>query len=517
MYEIISYTDKKDFLCEKALYELYATGLNYTAAQELYKYKENLLRYNYCEFEENKFDIYQKLIEVYILNPFFPWLFLILILNRKKWKRPIIFILIFYWFFKSTSDLLTKILDSIYTEFCHFEYLLWPYNVHYWKLGCISNIFLKVSEIIGDWYILMRTKAVIRNSRKILLLYITCFLFNLTKLGDIFYRFYLYPNVHKSFIDFREQSPLEYQNGNIQKLYDLLNNFQDSASNLQIKLVMTLGIIQIASFFYDVSAIYCLRKHLFLKIKETDKKSFIEKFKQMSEFRIIISLIASIIFIPFIIYMIFIIIKLRKNEYRVGASDGDDDNLKIILNNEFNQVDNFRQVVVNINYTLMFIDQILLRFYAERMNPKYKMTSTNSYIYYPNSSGKNNELGSSGFGSSGLGSNGLDSCGINSNGLNSYNTSYNTSFNNDNNTHDHSTDHGFNNSDDKNIHKDINSDNFNENKNFNYNNEGNDFRYLSNKSSLSKVQLLNKNNNLPDYSIKMPTPAYDKYNNYKNR
>ncbi|OUM57470.1 hypothetical protein PIROE2DRAFT_64990 [Piromyces sp. E2] len=256
-------------------------------------------------------------------NPFLIWLLLVLFLNRNKWKRPIIYILIAVWFFNYASDFS-----------CYFSNI---YDYGERLSGFLDYSLEFIGQIIGDWYLLLRTKAITGN-KKIPLVYVTCILYNLTKINGILY--------------FYNETPP----------YDDKDNY--------IKFALILFVIQIFGVFYDIANIYYLKKNTFNKYKKSmngTKNSFIEKLKHVSEFRIVISLILSLTVI-FIFSLTFL------SSYYLYKT-GKDDNMENIDCISIS----YRQVYFN--YYFMFIDQILLRFYAERKNPKFKISSTNSFMF----------------------------------------------------------------------------------------------------------------------------------------
>ncbi|ORX42537.1 hypothetical protein BCR36DRAFT_463223, partial [Piromyces finnis] len=144
-------------------------------------------------------------------------------------------------------------------------------------------------------------------------------------------------------------------------------------------MVVVIFIMNIISCAYDISVILSLRKCIFNKLKECSKLSkntFISRFKQISEFRIICSMIASIIFLPII--MLFITYLLHTiNEAKIqNKADVPSDEI----------FDYLRRVVIDVNYNLMYIDQILLKCFVERSNTKV----SNSYSSHPSSSHQGN-------------------------------------------------------------------------------------------------------------------------------
>ena len=71
-----------------------------------------------------KRDYYEIIFNEYIRNVFFPWVCIILLLNKKNWKRPVIIILIGHWFLRSTGDLLR---DTMYLRDGE-PNSVWPYS-----------------------------------------------------------------------------------------------------------------------------------------------------------------------------------------------------------------------------------------------------------------------------------------------------------------------------------------------------------------------------------------------------
>ena len=294
----------------------------------------------------------QRIILPFITNAAFPFLMVVLLINRNKWKRPVIYILIAYWFF-----------TSIYYAFSYIIFLIQSYDVEmYWcdtknMLGwylqnSLPDMFWYLGEIIGDWYLFLRTKAIIGN-KKTTFIFISCIIYNLTKILYIVSRFIITPTC---VFDEYFQS-------------DKTSNYK----NVNIYSVIFLFVIQISSVIYDLIIIHYMRKNLFEKLrnKESSKNNgFIEKFKKTSEYRIIISLLMSILLLILLFFSIVLIIMRAK----------EDDQNNMTIDYTLGSTD-LRNTFVLFNYIFMYIDQILLRYYAERNNPKLKISSTNSVMY----------------------------------------------------------------------------------------------------------------------------------------
>ncbi|OUM60686.1 hypothetical protein PIROE2DRAFT_13505 [Piromyces sp. E2] len=244
-----------------------------------------------------KIDGYQNIIDSYIINPYFPWVCLILLLNYKNWKRTVILILVAHWFLRSTGDLLRNTMDlrPIYNN------MYWPYSQKNWYISnAVAHIFWLLGEIIGDWYPLIRTKAVTQNKKKLKFVYITCIFHNMVKVFGMYTYFMNYP------IDLRQ--------------LDENRKMVRGIAKYAIAWWSTVAIMQVTSLLYDLSVIFALKTCLFNKINE---------------------------------YKIYV------------ASDSG--------------IEQLRQVVLNFNYTLMYIDQILLIIFI-RKNNSNKSNKSFSYI-----------------------------------------------------------------------------------------------------------------------------------------
>ncbi|OUM60670.1 hypothetical protein PIROE2DRAFT_13487 [Piromyces sp. E2] len=276
-----------------------------------------------------KLNIYQKIVNSFILSPFFPWVMVILILNRNNCKRPVMVILIAHWIFRSIGEAFQITLELYPNQ----KNIISRSNKYLWYIGIgVSNIFSTIGEVIGDWYPFLRTKVLINNKNKIRVVFITCILYNSTKIFRMIFFF-----IHFFFL--LNQS-------------DDINKRKICEEEFSLSYWFHVAIIQIFSFIYDLSVIVCLNQNLFrqFNIHQVKPNKFLENFKKISEYRIIISMIAIITFFPFILAFIFFIIQFRiKNETEVPF-DGD-------------AMNNLRKTVIDINFIFMYIDQILLRYY----------------------------------------------------------------------------------------------------------------------------------------------------------
>jgi len=285
------------------------------------------------EFEKSKLSAIESITSEH--SPFLPWLLLVLLLNRTKWRRTIIYILIAYWFLNFITELNLKIYFLFpKSDDNPFPFTGLPYRI----TNALYSIFLFISEIVGDWYLLLRTTAITGN-RRIYKLYVICLIFNVTKIYGAYFMVVVQP-------PFSNKDLFHYG--------------------------LVFFVIQVTNIVYDATNIHYLRKIIFNKINKatSNKSNFIELLKCVSEYRLIASMILSIIVTA------ILTVSLTTSYFLSSIATSDDDK----------QMDhalamNIRYDVMRFNYFLMYIDQILLRFYAERNNPSCKISSTNSYMF----------------------------------------------------------------------------------------------------------------------------------------
>ncbi|OUM70537.1 hypothetical protein PIROE2DRAFT_1422 [Piromyces sp. E2] len=277
-------------------------------------------------------DAWQRVFNSYIKSPFFLWVVLILLMNRKNWKRPIMLLLIVHWLFRSTGDMLNKSMD-ISPGFT-------PKNMYVG--AAIANVFWCVGEIIGDWYPLLRTKAIVNNKNKVRVVFVTCGIYNFTKIVEIAFYFIEVPLL------------LYSKDPNVYTEYNL-------------RWWTVVAAIQTASFMYDLSVILCLKHNLFNQLKyykSSVKNTFVERFKRISEFRILLSMSVTLMFLPLILVFIFFIFRSIKNNDSTPLAT---DNIELM-----------RRAIIDINFNLIYIDQILLRCYVDNDKARKTMNSSSN-------------------------------------------------------------------------------------------------------------------------------------------
>ncbi|ORX42565.1 hypothetical protein BCR36DRAFT_362353 [Piromyces finnis] len=268
---------------------------------------------------------------------FFYWTLLIFIIHRFSFKKPVMKIILLHFLIRGSGDVIDKLGEyfkhyysntPITDENGNVSYIC-QNNVYFTEMHPFRWFFTRqigtvcwyFGEMIADWYPLIRTKAVTKD-RSIWYVYLSCALFNLAKLSLILFHFTLKP----------------------EKLYDVngvfdgqvVNNFYNTYWVIQISIIYT-------SLIYDFTVFFVLKR----KLNEMGQSEFgfLKRFRNVSEFRILISIIISIVFLP--ICSVSIILKFY---YR---------NKKGYQNLEFSFED-IRTMIANVQYYMIFIDQILL-------------------------------------------------------------------------------------------------------------------------------------------------------------
>eukprot|EP00833_Pecoramyces_ruminatium_P014277 jgi/Orpsp1_1/1188309/evm.model.d7180000063807.1 len=206
------------------------------------------------------------------------------------------------------------------------------------------------------------------------MVYITCIIFNIVKISQIY--------VYLSYVPFRKLGNVE--NLSKQEFDDLFKKYYNGDMGRYKTLQWANFVIeQIVSCIYDISVITALKSCLFDKMKDTSKSlksgenNFLSRFKQISEYRIIISMVATITAFPIILcFALFLFRQFLRNETIISDTSAD----------------SIRTCVLDINYTLMYIDQILLRYYVDGHNRSKSRSNNNTFtnpvISYSNSINK---------------------------------------------------------------------------------------------------------------------------------
>jgi len=316
----------------------------------------------------------------------------------------------------------------------------------------VAIILWYTGEIIADWYPLLRTHAIVKRTKAIFAVYITCLLFNLSKVALIV----IY---------------LNYSAGNMFNKDGAFDNVKSSRF-YAVYYVIQLIIIY-SSFFYDLSVYFVLKKCVFQKNKKQYQQGFLKKFKNLSEYRVLISALISTIFLPIISVAFIIKFYYQKKDYWA-------------LDFSFEES---RKMITSVPYFMIFIDQILLATYKEESSSCNSNNITNSNTYYYSSSSNSATKYISGKSKYGLNPMGSlnNSETLKNDNYNLLEYPKNNIFNNSNN----------NNNNNNNIDIDI-SNEYNKNNNYNTNSYKNNNNYYNN--NFNNTSFNNNNNNNTSFS-----------------
>jgi len=302
----------------------------------------------------NEHDGYESIVTKLLNSLFFPWIFLILILTYSNWKRLIVVIMVLHWLLRGIGDIFENILWVDKHDDEH-----WPYGNKLWlKSYGVASIFWYLGEIVGDWYLLLRTKAIIRKRSELKWVFLTCGLYNIVKCVQIY--------TFLSYVPF-------YNN-----TYDETTYILDMAENKFLKWT-NVAFQQLCSLAYDISVIIALKRNVFnnkenLNI-DSNGYSFLKKFKQISVYRIYLSILVTICGIPLIFMYSLIVVYYRNSSISLNDKERLE-TVRIFIDDSV--IDPIRVLILNFNYTFMYIDQILLRFYVEQNNSSKKSSSAHS-------------------------------------------------------------------------------------------------------------------------------------------
>ncbi|ORY43196.1 hypothetical protein LY90DRAFT_671768 [Neocallimastix californiae] len=342
MSYIDTYTEKNfiDPREDNTLFQwIFSKGTNYSC------YNEYLSTLKDEDLINNRIDVIRTIIysiHTPLQFTFFYWTLLLFILHKFNFKKPVMKIVLIHFILRSTGDVLDKLgnLWSYYFANQYKEIKNGDDTIYLWE-GCqyrsfqtemhpmkwfvtrqLGVLFWFTGEIAADWYPLVRTRAVARDQKSIRLVYWACGIFNITKITIIVYHWCFSP------------AKLYDKNGVYNK--ELVNEFYVYYWIIHLLIIY-------ASVFYDVAVFHVLKKCVFKTVKV--KSGFLKKFQTISEYRIFISAGINIIFLP--IVSVTIVLKLIYYYYK-GYHN---------LNFSFDEI---RQSIANVQYFMIFIDQILL-------------------------------------------------------------------------------------------------------------------------------------------------------------
>jgi hypothetical protein len=264
-----------------------------------------------------------------IESQFFYWTLLLLIMYKFNTKRPVTRLILYHYTLRTMGDIVEKLGELTNNYYavdahgnCVNNNLYTEQNPLKWFMTRqVNGFFWHIGEIVGDWYPLIRTKAVAKDGPLLKYVYMSCILYNIVKLSVPISQIFLFP------------TRLYNKTGDYN--YDYVNKYYNYYYALQVLVV-------IASLIYDIIVYIVLKKELFNKT--ISEYGFLKKFRLISEYRIIVSVVIGMFGLP--IYLIVAIIKIVTFNSDLKA-----------INFSF---ENFRLVVTNVQYMIIFIDQILL-------------------------------------------------------------------------------------------------------------------------------------------------------------
>jgi len=292
---------------------------------------------------------------------FFYWTVLIFILYKFNFRKPVMKIVLFHFIFRALGDVLNRFGDlelmsnyftlehtknsdgKIIGYHCRSDSIAPERNPLKWfltrQIGCTLWC---IGEIIGDWYPLLRTRALAKGQKLMWFVYVTCALFNLSKVSLIILHYSLSPSKL-----YNMEKDTGYYIFDDNKVLEFYFNYWTN----QLVVIVT-------SLVYDFTVYFVLRRNLSSMGKIS---GFIRKFKTISQFRIYVSVIISLLFLPLIALTIFIkyYYRMKYNYYNLNFS-----------------FDEIKNSINNVQYYMIFIDQILLLHTKEESN---RPTTTGDY------------------------------------------------------------------------------------------------------------------------------------------
>eukprot|EP00833_Pecoramyces_ruminatium_P000663 jgi/Orpsp1_1/1174695/evm.model.c7180000051016.1 len=327
---------------------LRSKGTNFTCYEQ---YMDSLTEQDILNLKIEKIRIIIYALQRPITIMYFYWTMLVFIIHKFNFKKPIMRLILYHYVLRSAGNVLDKLGDLLkyyYTNENLYEGTVLlksrckTTEMHplKWLLTRqICNVLWYVGEIIGDWYPLLRTHAIVKKNKAIWAVYITCGIFNLSKISLMI--------LHLSY----SAGSLYNKDG----AYDNIKSskFYEKYYNIQLAIIYT-------SFFYDVAVYIVLKRCIFHK--EQYNQGFLKKFKNLSEYRMLVSALVSAIFLPIISFTILAkyYYQKEKNFYALDFS-----------------FEETRMMVTNVQYYMIFIDQILLVCFKEESSKNSKSNGSN--------------------------------------------------------------------------------------------------------------------------------------------
>ncbi|ORX78586.1 hypothetical protein BCR32DRAFT_270006 [Anaeromyces robustus] len=319
---------------------------------------------------KSNWDIYQDFFTFITTHYSFRWTFLLFIITGKRnWRNPVMLIIIFHLVFREIGIIFGDIAKLLPNKYPNYNYRS---NEAFFIDHGLSRVFYYTSEVIADWYLLLRTKAIVKSNRKIIWVYITCALYCLSKLI-------------KNYVNF---SYIPYPDG-FDPARDKMLFFKRRVTYKKNKWICDV-ILLITSIIYDIVVILTLKKYVFTNydkiIQENNKKEtfFIEKFKTLTTYRIYWTLLLTVLCTPIVLLFCFNLIYALNNVENFK----DEKSATTFYENYCNDsaIEDFRVDVTHTGYILIKNSDIRIHY---ENNNKYTYKYNNDKINYYDLMNKN--------------------------------------------------------------------------------------------------------------------------------
>jgi len=323
---------------------LLSMGTNFTCYNQTIMGSEDLQLYN-SKIDKIRTILY--MIQTPFLSKFFFWAMIIFALHKFNFKKPIMKVIGLHYVLHTIGTIFSRSgglignYYSVYEGNCNVKEgpLLWFIGRDF------AMVFWYTAEIIGDWYPLLRTKAVVKNEKIIWLVYITCGIFNLSKVAKV----------------------VLYCSRNLRTMYNVNGEFDFEKDGYLYKVgdIIEL-VIYTTALLYDLAVYIVLKKCIFSK-NNYYNFGFLKKFKNLSEYRILLSSLISLFFLPFLFaaqaFRFHYLYKYR-GAYALNFTSED-----------------AREFVTHIQYFMMYIDQIFLTCFKNESSVSSSNNNSGSNVY----------------------------------------------------------------------------------------------------------------------------------------
>jgi len=299
-------------------------------------------------------------------SQFFYWTLLLLILHKFNFRKPVMKIILAHYILRAIGDILDQ-LSGLMSRYyapdpndltkCANDASAEKHPLRWFLTRQVGMIFWYFGEICGDWYPLLRTRAVARDQKSMYYVYIACGLFNLSKIVMIINHFTF----------------------SASNLYTKEGTFNvDANDKFYFRYWIIEAVIIITSLIYDMTVYFVLKKQIFNRTKSDF--GFLKKFRSISEYRIIVSVVICVTLLPAVLVAVGL-----KIVYMYKGMPG--------LDFSFEDI---RLLIINVQYYMIFIDQIMLfrsrgdtSLGESQSTTPYNTTTTNNNISGNNISGNN--------------------------------------------------------------------------------------------------------------------------------